>query len=218
MEQSNHQRAKANFPLLSDALRAYDANTVRFKGAQTKKTDLNLPEEWTFPSPFETCPPVCLSGDNHGRCRGHGCHKSLVGLPLASKRHHKSESTAKVLHSSDQSASAAHNQVKCKTNGTLTTSDHNLTGSSMGAPVCQENPTVSNDEERASMISGHTNDLFVYIDDSPLVSKFDVSKAGTCIEQLEKKQCVHRTVFINARDKISEPPHAPSTLKSSRPT
>jgi hypothetical protein len=191
---------------------------VRCKGARTKKTDLNLPEEWTFPSQFETCPPVRLSGDNHGRCRRHGRHKSLVGSPLASKRHYKSESTAELLHSSDQSASTAHDQVKCETNGTSTKSDHNLAGSSVGAPACRRNPTASNDEERARMISGHTNELFVCIDDSPLVSKSDVSKAGTCIEQLEKEQYVHHTAFVNARDQIFEPPHAPLTSNSSTPT
>ena len=34
------------FSQLSDALRAYDASVVRSKGASTKESDLNLPEDW----------------------------------------------------------------------------------------------------------------------------------------------------------------------------
>jgi hypothetical protein len=37
---------KYTFSLLADALRAYDASIVSIKGLATKKTELNLPEEW----------------------------------------------------------------------------------------------------------------------------------------------------------------------------
>ena len=52
-----------------DALRAYDKYTVRRKGAKTKKKNLNLPEEWAFPTPFGICPPVHIGGgDDDSTC------------------------------------------------------------------------------------------------------------------------------------------------------
>jgi hypothetical protein len=49
-------------------LRSDDANTVRRNGALTRATDLNLPHEWIFSSPWGYCTPVHISGeheDNH---------------------------------------------------------------------------------------------------------------------------------------------------------
>jgi hypothetical protein len=49
-------------------LRSDDANTVCHKGALTRATDLNLPQEWIFSSPWGCCTPVHISGgheDNH---------------------------------------------------------------------------------------------------------------------------------------------------------
>jgi hypothetical protein len=49
-------------------LRSNDANTVRRNGALTRATDLNLPQEWIFSSPWGCCAPVHISGgheDNH---------------------------------------------------------------------------------------------------------------------------------------------------------
>jgi len=47
-----------------DALRAYDKYTVRRKGVKTKEKNLNLPEEWAFPTPFGICPPVHIGGND----------------------------------------------------------------------------------------------------------------------------------------------------------
>jgi len=47
-----------------DALRAYDKYTVRRKGVKTKEKNLNLPEEWAFPTPFGICPPVHIGGSD----------------------------------------------------------------------------------------------------------------------------------------------------------
>jgi len=33
---------------LSDAIRAYDASVVRAKGDKTKRSDLNLPDDWEW--------------------------------------------------------------------------------------------------------------------------------------------------------------------------
>ncbi len=87
--------------LVLDALRAHDTYTARCKGAQTRKTDLNLPEEWAFPSPFGICSPVHLCGDYNDRNQR--------------KRRHNSERKDTVRHSSNQSASSAHRQRKCET-------------------------------------------------------------------------------------------------------
>lgn len=84
-----------------DALRAYDTYTVRCKGDQTKITDLNLPDEWAFPSPSGICPPVHLTGDDHD------C--------IQRKRRHKSSTKGKLLHSSNQAASSKQRQKKCET-------------------------------------------------------------------------------------------------------
>jgi hypothetical protein len=49
-------------------LRSDDANTVHRNGALTRATDLNLPQEWIFSSPWGCCTPVHISGgheDNH---------------------------------------------------------------------------------------------------------------------------------------------------------
>ncbi|KAL9189318.1 hypothetical protein ACHAXT_011808 [Thalassiosira profunda] len=46
------------FTHLSAALRASDAYTVRCKKAATKRADLNLAEEWSFPTPEGACSPV----------------------------------------------------------------------------------------------------------------------------------------------------------------
>lgn len=35
------------FSLLADALRAFDASIVNAKGAETRDSELNLPEEWS---------------------------------------------------------------------------------------------------------------------------------------------------------------------------
>ncbi len=43
-------------------LRSNDANTVRRNGALTRATDLNLPQEWIFSSPWGCCAPVNISG------------------------------------------------------------------------------------------------------------------------------------------------------------
>ncbi len=48
---------KRAFTFLGDALRWYDNHNVSWKGANTKKADLNLPEEWTFDSDAKS-PPV----------------------------------------------------------------------------------------------------------------------------------------------------------------
>ena len=71
--------------LVLDALRAHDTYTARCKGAQTRKTDLNLPEEWAFPSPLGICSPVHLCGDDHSRNQR--------------KRRHKIERKDTLLHS-----------------------------------------------------------------------------------------------------------------------
>lgn len=47
-----------------DALRAYDKYTVRRKGVKTKEKNLNLPEEWAFPTPFGICPPVHIGSSD----------------------------------------------------------------------------------------------------------------------------------------------------------
>jgi hypothetical protein len=49
-------------------LRSNDANTVRRNGALTRATNLNLPQEWIFSSPWGCCTPIHISGgheDNH---------------------------------------------------------------------------------------------------------------------------------------------------------
>jgi hypothetical protein len=182
---------------------------VRCNGARTKKSDLNLPEEWTFPSAFETCPPIHVLGNNHDRGRRNG--------------HPKSESKAESPHAFHQAALTAHRQGRCETGSTPEKFHHNLPGSSESASAGQKNLTSSNDEECARMTSiptmsfDRTNDGFMNIDDSPLVSESDESKKKTSIKQPEKELCVHHTGFGNARGEISEPPHAPSTLKSSTP-
>ena len=52
-----------------DALRAYDKYTVRCKGVKTKEKNLNLLEEWAFPTPFGICPPVHIgSSDDDSTC------------------------------------------------------------------------------------------------------------------------------------------------------
>ncbi len=45
------------FPFLGDALRCYDDYIVRCRGADIKRADLNLPEEWVIDSEAK-CPPV----------------------------------------------------------------------------------------------------------------------------------------------------------------
>lgn len=59
---------KRAFPFLGDALRWYDDHIVSCKGANTKKADLNLPEEWTFDSDAKSPPVRCLVIDT-GRPR-----------------------------------------------------------------------------------------------------------------------------------------------------
>ena len=53
-----------SFSYLTDALRAYDAFVVSCKGNQTKKTDLNIPQEWEFPTPLGICAPVHVFGEH----------------------------------------------------------------------------------------------------------------------------------------------------------
>jgi hypothetical protein len=192
----------------ADALRSYDANTVRRKGAQTKKTDLNLAQEWHFPSQFEICPPVYISGDNHAR-------NQRIGHP-------KSGSQAMLLHSSNQAASTstAHRHGECETDRTPTNFYRNLPGSSESALDGQTNQTASNDEKRAQM-----NKLFINIDDAPLVSVADRSKTKTYIVHPEKKQrvfiesakvrlCKHRPgryLYGHARVTTTAPKNIPRT-------
>ncbi|KAL7546752.1 hypothetical protein ACHAWF_010085 [Thalassiosira exigua] len=52
-----------SFSLLSDALLAYDADAVRRHGAGTRRSDLNLPNEWSFADPKRRArPPVLRVG------------------------------------------------------------------------------------------------------------------------------------------------------------
>ena len=59
-------RDASTFIRFIDALRAYDAYTVRRKREKTQKSDLNLPKEWAFPTPLGACPPVHSGGDDSG--------------------------------------------------------------------------------------------------------------------------------------------------------
>ena len=59
-----------SYPLLSDALRAYDTSVVHRKGGRTQLGDLNLPGEWDFASGFsdsakdETCTNILIMISN----------------------------------------------------------------------------------------------------------------------------------------------------------
>ena len=61
-------KPKRAFPFLGGALRWYDDHNVSCKGANTKKADLNLPEEWTFDSDAKS-PPVRSIDIDTGRPR-----------------------------------------------------------------------------------------------------------------------------------------------------
>lgn len=56
-ELDNQDGYQKSFPFLGDALRCYDDYIVSCRGANIKRKDLNLPEEWVIDSEAK-CPPV----------------------------------------------------------------------------------------------------------------------------------------------------------------
>ncbi len=77
-------------PLDVCILRARDVDTVCCKGAQTIKTDLNLPHEWVFSDPLGICEPVCVPKDEEEEGGDEVGGRKLVASPIISTKVDKS--------------------------------------------------------------------------------------------------------------------------------